>query len=120
MRTLATVVCWEGVVLLVGFFGIVFWKLSTGGISLNGLLEGEVRDSNSDDGFSSQASVGRAQSLAVTLFVALWYLLQVIHNPREFPKVSDTMLAALAGSQTIYLGGKAQAMFLGPLRNLFK
>jgi len=120
MHSLATVARWEGVVLLGGFLGVVFWKLLTGSIPLAGLLDGDVRDSESAHGFSSQASAGRAQSLMVTLFVAMWYLLQVIHNPREFPKLSDTLVGGLAGSQALYLGGKAQAMFLGRLRNLLK
>lgn len=120
MRFLVTMAYWEVVVLVGGLFGIVFWKLFTGGIPLKGLLDGDVRDPNSADGFSTQASVGRTQSLTVTLFLALWYLLQVIHNPREFPRLSDTLMGALAGSQALYLAGKAGAMFLGRLRNLLK
>jgi len=120
MRSLVTVAYCEAVLLLGGFFGIVFWKVCTGGISLNGLLDGDVRDSPDMDGFSSQASSGRAQSFTVVVFVALWYLLQLIHNPREFPKLSDTLLGALAGSQALYLGGKAQGMFLGRLRDRLK
>jgi hypothetical protein len=122
MRTLSTLAYWEGLILFGGLFGVVLWKLFTGAIPLNGLLEGDVRDHNSFDGsgFSSSPSAGRSQSLIVTLFVALWYLLQVIHNPREFPKLSDAMIGAMAGSQAVYLGGKAQALFLGRLRDLFK
>jgi uncharacterized YccA/Bax inhibitor family protein len=120
MRSFVTVAYWEGAVLVGGLFGIVLWKLFTGDIPLKGLLDGDVREPKSGNGFSSQASAGRAQSLTVTLFVALWYLLQIIHNPREFPRLSDTLMGALAGSQALYLGGKAQAMFLGRLRNLLK
>jgi hypothetical protein len=122
MNSLLKLASSAGVVLLGGFFAVIFWKLFTGSISLNGLLEGDVRDQNSSDGsgVSTVPSAGRSQTLLVTLFVAVWYLLQVIHNPKEFPKVPDAMLGALAGSHALYLGGKAQATFLGRLRDLFK
>lgn len=122
MRMISTLVYWEGLILLGGFVGIVLWKLLTGSISLNGLLEGDVRDPKAFDGsgFSASPSAGRTQLLVVTLFVALWYLLQVIQHPREFPKLPGAMIGALAGSHALYLGGKAQALFLGRLRDLFK
>ena len=34
--------------------------------------------------------MGRAQSLATTVFVALYYLLLVLQNPREFPTAGVT------------------------------
>jgi hypothetical protein len=111
---------WQAVLLLGGFFAVVLWKLFTGRIPLRGLLDGDVRDPNSPDGFSSEASAGRVQSITVTLFVALWYLLQVIQNPKEFPRLPDAMVGVLAGSQMLYLGGKARAMLSGRLRGLFK
>jgi hypothetical protein len=43
-----------------------------------------------------------------------------MHNPKEFPKMPDTVLGALAGSHALYLGGKAQAMLPGGVRDLFK
>ena len=113
MRSLATLAYWEAVVLLAGLLGVMLWKLLTGGISLDGLLEGDVRDPNSADGFRSQASAGRAQALTITLVVALWYLLQVIHNPREFPQVPRAMVAVLGGSYALYLVGKARALRKG-------
>jgi hypothetical protein len=122
MRTVPTLASWGCLVLFGGFFGIVFWKLLTGGINLNQLLDGDIRNANSADGsgYDTQASAGRAQLLMITLFTALYCLLQVIDNPKEFPKVPTELLAALGGSQALYLGGKAQAMWLGRLRNLFK
>ena len=71
MRSVVTVAYWESIVLLAGFIVVVAWKLCTGEISLSGLLDGDVRDQTSADGFSSQASAGRAQSLAVILFSPL-------------------------------------------------
>lgn len=103
-----------------GFFGIVFWKLVTGAIVLDQLLEGDIRNLNGTDGYSSYTSAGRVQALLITLFAASSYLLQVINNPRVFPTVPNALLEVLAGSQTLYLGGKAQAMFLGRLRDFLK
>jgi len=120
MPSISTLAFYEGLILMVGFFGIVFWKLFTGGIDLRQLLEGDIRDANSPDGFSTQASAGRVQSLIITLFTAMYYLLQVIHNPKGFPKLPNELIEAMAGSQAVYLGGKAQAMLLGRLRDLVK
>ncbi|HYL15397.1 MAG TPA: hypothetical protein VEV41_20340 [Terriglobales bacterium] len=111
---------WEGMILLAGFFGIVFWKLLTGGISLHGLLEGTILDRSRPDGprYSTYFSAGRAQLLMITIFSSLYYLLQVIHDPSAFPKLPDALVAVLGGSQVLYLGGKAQAVLLGRLRDL--
>jgi hypothetical protein len=111
---------WAGLILLAGFFGIVFWKLLTGGMVLGNLLEGDVRDPAGARGFSSQVSAGRVQSLMMTLFTALYYLLQVIHNPTRFPKLPNGLVGALAGSQAVYLAGKAQAMLRGRWRDILK
>jgi hypothetical protein len=110
MRTLATLAYWEGILLLAGFLGIVLWKLVTGGISLEQLLEGDAPDPGSADGYSTYVSSGRTQLLAATLFVAGYYVLQVIHNPKQFPTLPAEMVGALAGSQALYLGGKARAL----------
>jgi hypothetical protein len=119
MRTLSTLAYWEGFILLGGLFGVVLWKLLTGGISLGQLLEGDVPDPNSADGYSTYVSAGRAQSLASTLFVAGYYLLQVVHNPKQFPTLPTELVGALAGSQALYLGGKARALLQGRVRECF-
>jgi hypothetical protein len=113
MRSIATFAYWEVVILFGGLFGIVLGKLLTGSISLGYLLDGDVRDPKSDTGFSTEASTGRTQALMVTLAVAGYYLLQVIHNPRELPQVSGWMVAALGGSHTWFLGEKASALLKG-------
>ena len=120
MPPILTLTYWGGLILIYGFFGIVFWKLLTGRIILEGLLEGDIRDKDGENGYSSYVSPGRVQSLLITLFAALYYLLQVINNPKEFPEVPDGLVGALAASQALYLGGKAQAMLLGRLRNFLK
>jgi hypothetical protein len=117
---LSTLAYWEGLILLGGFFGTVLWKLLTGGISLEQLLEGDVRHPNASEGDSTSASPGRAQSLVSTIFVSAYYLLQVVQNPKEFPKLPPYLIAVLAGSQALYLAGKAQAMLLGPLLDFLK
>ena len=122
MHSIVTLARWEAVILFGGIFGVVFWKLASGAIPLDGLLDADVRDKNSPDGsgLSTVPSGGRAQILLVILSVAVWYLLQVIHNPRQFPQIPDSMLRALAGSSVLYLGGKTQALFFGRLRDLIR
>ena len=119
MRTLSTLAQWEGLILLGGFIGIVLWKLLTGGISLGQLLEGDVRDLNRPDGFLTYVSAGRTQALASTLFVAGYYLIEVVHNPKQFPTMPTEVVGALAGSQALYLGGKARALLQGQVREFF-
>jgi hypothetical protein len=113
MRPLVTLAYWEGAILFGGLLGIVLGKLLTGAISLSYLLDGDVRDPDSASGYSTRASAGRTQALMVTLFVAGYYLLQVIHNPRELPPLPGPMVAALGASHAFYLGGKARAMLKG-------
>ena len=120
MAPITRLASWLGVCLLGGFFGIVFWKMLTGGISLVQLLEGDIRDPDSAVGYSSHVSAGRVQSLLIGLFTALYYLLLVIHDPREFPSLPNGLVSAFAASQALYLGGKAQAMLLGRARNFLK
>ena len=54
--------------------------------------------------------------------------MQLIEHPGAMPRrksrtgvaVSLLVIAALAGSQVLYLGGKAQAMYLGRIRDLWR
>ena|ERR1700690_1194934 len=114
MPSLATLAYWEAVVLLGGLAGAVFWQIASGQISLAYLLEADVRNADGT-GFTTEVSPGRVQALIVTLYVALYYLLQVINNPKQFPTLPAEMVAALAASHGVYLVGKAQSMFLGSL-----
>jgi hypothetical protein len=114
----STVAYWEALVIVGGLCGIVFWKMATGEISLDQLFEGDGRD---DDGNpASYTSSGRVQAFAATLYIALYYIVQFAHNPKQFPAVPSWMVATLAGSHAIYLGGKAQDMLQGRLRNILK
>jgi len=110
MPSIANLARWEGWILLGGFAAIVGWKIFTGEISLSYLLEGDVRDPAGPDGFTTQASTGRAQALAVTLLVAGYYVMQVVRNPRELPQIPTQFVAALGLSHALYLGGKVQDM----------
>src|SRR6266403_4092309 len=118
MPSIVTFARFGSVVLIGGFFAVVFWKLLTGGITLGGLLEGDIRDTNSALEYSSYVSAGRVQSLLITLFSSLFYLLQVIHHPDAFPSVPTGILGALAGSHALYLLGKAQALYVGRLKDI--
>ena len=102
-----TLAYWESVILLAGFFGIVFWRLLTGRISLNGLLEGDRADG------STYFSPGRVQLLIATILFAFYYLTQIVNKPSAFPPVPQELLVVLGGSQAVYLGGKARAMLFG-------
>jgi hypothetical protein len=118
MHALVALASWEGLILVGGFFGIVFWKLLTGSISLNQLLEGDIRVPNVPGTFTTYPSAGRAQSLLITTFAAAYYFLLVVQNPRQFPTLPAELVGAVAGSQGLYLAGKAQAILLGPLRDI--
>jgi len=115
MLSPSTLASWEGLILIGGLIGIVVWKMMTGEISLEQLFEGETlaRDGTR----SSYASGGRVQAFLVTIYVAFYYLMQVIHNPTGFPDVPTVLVGVLAGSHALYLGDKAQAMLLGRFRN---
>ena len=117
MPSPSTLGYWEGLILIVGLFGVVFWKLCTGEIDLDQLFDG---DSGEDDDQTSDVSAGRVQMFLVTISAAGYYLMQVIQNPHQFPDVPTAMVGALAGSHALYLGGKAQAMLLGRFRDFLK
>ncbi len=119
MNSLSVAVSWASFMLLGGFAATVVWRLCDGTIDLSELLNGDVRDRRARDGFSPYESIGRAQALALTLFAAAYYLLRVFQHPTAFPELPPALLGALAGSHTLYLGGKAQAMSFGRLRDIF-
>jgi hypothetical protein len=113
-----TLAYWEGLILILGLFGVVFWKLITRDVALDRLFEGDIR--NQDGEYASYVSTGRVQAFIVTIYAASYYLIQVIQNPTDFPTLPTGLIAALAGSHALYLGGKAQAMLIGRLKDSFK
>jgi hypothetical protein len=113
MPLLVRLVRFEGIILLGGFLAVVGWKLASGQIALSQLLEGDAFDPQSLDHMTTYPSLGRAQSLGVTLFVATSALLQILKNPAQFPVLPTGYVELLAGSQLLYLVGKANALLLG-------
>lgn len=99
-----------GLALLLAFFAVVVWRILSGEISLDGLLDS--KDSRGNGSYS----VERAQLLIFTLLVAGKYLLAVIQNPNRdsLPDLPTEWVALLGGSQAIYLAGKAWAR-IGPM-----
>src|SRR5438477_5339909 len=94
--------------LIAGFTLVVAWKIVSGGISLDGLLD------SFDDRGKRRSSPGRLQLLLFTGVVAAQYVPAVLKNPggHSLPAVPQAVLAALAGSQAVYLGGKALSTYL--------
>jgi hypothetical protein len=117
MPDIAKLTAWAGFILVLGFCGIVFYKIATGVISLDCLLYGDARP-DQQGRTRTYFSPGRLQMMMVTIISAGYLLLQVIQDPTKFPEIPNSFLVGLGGSQAIYLGGKAQAMYLGPLRGL--
>jgi len=110
----------EGLLLFGAFLAITLWKLFVGNISLSGLFEGDRREPQSPEGAVSYVSAGRVQCVLTSSLVATYLLIQVGSSPTEFPKIPNALLAILAGSHGLYLGGKAKSLLIGSLRDLVK
>jgi hypothetical protein len=96
MRLLGNAARWELIILITSFGVVTLWRLFKSA-SLAGLLR-------SDDG---TLSPGRIQLLVLTVLTALQYLLTTIHDPSHVPKIPSTLVAAMGGSQLVYLVSKA-------------
>jgi hypothetical protein len=112
MHFLARLAALEGGLLLVGFFGIVLYKIVVGQISLAGLL-----NASTEPGVPPAFSPARLQLLIFTVAVAAHYLHAVYVSPQRdsLPILPQGVVAALGGSQAVYLGGKALSAFVKPL-----
>jgi hypothetical protein len=104
---IARLASWGCLLLVGGFFAIVFWGMLTRRIRLNGLLDGDQTDGAT---LTTSFSPGRAQLLLVTLASALYFLVQVIRNPSAFPSVPPPLLLVFGASNAAYLGGKAYSL----------
>src|SRR5690349_19891563 len=102
MQQLLTIARWEAYLLIGGLFAIIFYKILTGSISLDGLFTGDRRDG------SEFFSPGRVQLLVFTVVTGVNYLMQVATAPslQALPTLPHTTLAILTGSHVLYLGGK--------------
>jgi hypothetical protein len=105
MRWLFIAARWELIFLIASFGVVTLWKLFNSA-SFAGLLR-------ANDG---TLSPGRIQLLGLTVLTALQYLLDTIHDPSHLPEIPASLLAAMGGSQLVYLGAKAWALF-GPNRS---
>jgi hypothetical protein len=114
MALLSQLARYAALALTAAYALVIAWKLYTGEISLDGLLK------SFDDRGKGRSSPGRLQLLIFTLVVAAQYLASVWKNPgaASLPTVSPTVLAALAGSHAVYLGGKALSTYLPLLKKL--
>jgi hypothetical protein len=100
MRLLETTARWELIVLITSFGVVTLWRLFKSG-SFSGLLR-------SADG---TLSPGRIQLLTLTVLAALQYLLETMHDPSHLHSLPSGVVAAVGGSQLVYLGSKAWNVF---------
>ena len=106
METLTAVVRFEVWFLLGSLALIVAYKMLTGGINMEGLLD------DKKDKQTAGFSPARVQLLILTLFGAGYYLLLTVKDgyPTEFPEVPQELLALVGGGNLVYLGAKARSM----------
>jgi len=101
MDTLSAVLRYEMFFVLAGLAGIVAYRLLTRQINTDGLLRDKVG--------GRAVSPGRLQLLVVTLFVAVYFVADVLQT-EKMPDLPREYLLALGGSHLLYLGGKAYAV----------
>jgi len=131
MPTVAQIVAWEIEGFLIALGAIVAGQLLTGQINTKNLLHGRINDTGQpvrdagelvrdEDGNivrktsdTAYFSPERVQLLLLTLGAAFYYLTQVFHNstPGTLPEVPSSWTETLAGSNVLYLGGKAVSRF---------
>jgi len=90
---------------------VVLWQIAIGKIPLAGLLD--AKDTQGDPSFSP----ARLQLLIFTVVVAAQYFYKVLAHLGQgsLPSLPAGVVAALGGSQAVYLGGKAFTSFIRPL-----
>jgi hypothetical protein len=94
--------------ILVGLFSVVGYQMLTGKINVRGLL------TDREDGTFSTI---RAQLLLSTILGAVYFLAQVAQgiaqDPPKLPEVSEELLIALGGSNTVHLLAKGRNLLAG-------
>lgn len=103
MDTLVAFLCFEIWFLLIGLMLIVIYQILTGKINTKRMLF--------EKNGSCSYSPGRVQLLLLTLISVFYYILEVINNPTQFPKIPQELLLILGGSNIIYLVSKAYSLF---------
>jgi len=102
MKSLLIFVRFEIWALIAGLMLIVGYQLLTGRINMKKLLF---------DKTTNRRSPGRVQLLMLTLVGALSYLLMVVEDPNNLPKVPRELLLIMGGSNLVYLTGKVYSSF---------
>lgn len=105
MTTLATVLRYELLFLLLALIVIVAYRMITQQINVTGLL----MDKTSGRTFSP----GRLQLLITTIGIALYYIMMVMdtNDTTRLPDMPNEFILALGGSHGIYLTGKLYGRF---------
>jgi hypothetical protein len=107
MATALSIMYWALVAWLGAMAALVGYRLLWGGRPLLGLLSNEGRSVDPE----------RVQALLVVLFVAGAYIVTAMgadHSSRTMPDLPEGLLALLAGSEGLYLGGKLARSARGP------
>ena len=84
MLSLASLAYAEMLILLGGFFGVVFWKLLTQPGAFSGLLQGDRYDGPNRDFATEDFTTGRARLLISPSTLPVYYLLQILHSSSRF------------------------------------
>lgn len=131
MPSVAHIVAWEIRGFLLTVAAVVASGLLSGEINTKNLLHGRVNDTGqpivgANGEIKSRKTTDtpylspeRVQLLLLTLGAALYYLNQVLDNPKpgSFPPIPNSWTATLMASNVVYLGGKAMARFWPWTRN---
>lgn len=96
---------------ILGLAAVVLVQIAIGRISIAGLLD--TKDASGRSSFSP----ARLQLLIFTVVVAAQYLYRVFAHLGQdtMPSLPSGVVAALGGSQAVYLGGKVFSKFIQPL-----
>ena len=133
MATLSTLLRYEMLFLLATLAVIVFYRLLTGQINMDGLLtdkaphsrvpnhnrvtnvdsvsrsNSEIRNDKEPKTQRGVISAGRIQMLVATLLLTIYIVTKVLKT-NEFPDIPREYLWALGGSHGLYLAGKVFSM----------
>ncbi len=111
MALLARLTLLAGGAWILGLAAVVLWQIVTGRIVIAGLLASKDADGR------TSFSPARLQLLIFTVAVAARYLYSAFTSPGQasLPSLPRGVVAALGGSQMVYLGGKVFSRFIQPL-----
>jgi len=111
MALLARLALLAGGAWILGLTAVVLWQIAIGKISITGLLDAKEADGR------LSFSPARLQLLIFTVVVAAQYLYKVFSHLGQdsLPSLPQGVVAALGGSQAVYLAGKAFSKFIQPL-----